>query len=107
MFFPVSHKEGSIVGPIFFNCFFNDFLYVTETDNDHNFADDITLTAFANNVWNLIHLLVSESSLESKRFKDNKTIVNPVKFRTIALGKKKNNHTQVIIKTDNWSSDRQ
>ena len=32
-------SQGSIVGPIVFNCFFNDFFYVIETDNAHNFAD--------------------------------------------------------------------
>ena len=32
-------SQGSIVGPIVFNRFFNDFFYVIETDNAHNFAD--------------------------------------------------------------------
>ena len=42
--------QGSIVAPILFNCFFNDFFYVIETANAHNFADDNTLTAFAKNI---------------------------------------------------------
>ena len=33
-----------------------------------------------------------------KWFKDNKMIVNPGKFQAIILDKKKNNHTQEIIK---------
>ena len=33
--------QGSIVGPILLNCFFNDFFYVIETANAHN---DNTLT---------------------------------------------------------------
>ena len=32
--------QGSIVGPILFNCFFNDFFYVIKIANAHNFADD-------------------------------------------------------------------
>ena len=36
-----------------------------------------------------------------KRFKENKMIVNPRKFEDIILDKKKNNHTQEIIKIDN------
>ena len=35
-----------------------------------------------------------------KWFKDNKMIVNPGKFQTIILDKKKNNHTQEIIRID-------
>ena len=86
--------QGSTVGPILFNCFFNDFFYVIEIANAHNFADDNTLTAFANSIQNLIHLLVSESSVAIKWFKDNKMIVNPGKFQAIILDKKKTNHTQ-------------
>ena len=63
--------HGSIVGPNLFNCFFNDFLNVIETDNAHSFADDNTLKAFANNIKNLIHLLESECSVAIKWFKDN------------------------------------
>ena len=85
--------RGSVVGRILLNCFFNDF-YVIETPNAYNFADDNTLTAFANNIQNLIHLLESESRLAVvKWFKDNKMIVNPGKFQVIILSKKKNNHT--------------
>ena len=58
--------QGSIVGPILFNCFFCDFFYVIETANAHNFADDNILSAFANNIKNLIHLLESECSLAIK-----------------------------------------
>ena len=35
-----------------------------------------------------------------KWFKDNKMIVNLGKFQAITLGKKKNNHTQEIVKID-------
>ena len=71
--------------------------YVIETANAHNFADDSTLTVFANKIQNLIHLLEPESILAIKWFKDNKMIVNPGKFRV----KKKYNYTQEIIKIDN------
>ena len=75
--------QGSIVGPILFNCFSNDLFYVTENANAHNFADDNTLTAFANNIQNLIHLLESESSAAIKWFRDNKIILNLGKFQVI------------------------
>ena len=90
--------QGSIVGPILFNCFFSDFFYVIETADAHNFAVDNTLSAFTNNIENLIHLLESKCSVAIKWFKNNKMIVNPGKFQAIILDKKKNNHTQEIIK---------
>ena len=90
--------QGSIVGPILFSCFFNDFFYVIETA--HNFANENTLTAFANNIQNLINLLEPECSVAIKWFKDNKMIVNPGKFQAVILNKMKNNHTQEIIKID-------
>ena len=93
--------QVSIVGAILFNCFFNDFFYVIEIANAHNFADDNTLTAFANSIQNLIHLLESESSVVIKWFKDNKMIVNPGKFQASKLDKKKTDHTQERIKFDN------
>ena len=92
--------QGRIVGPILFNWFFNGFFYVIEIANAHNFVDDNTLTAFANNIQNLIHLLESECSVAIKWFKDNKMIVNPGKFQAIILNRKKNNHTQEITKID-------
>ena len=76
------------------------FFYVIETANAHNFVDDNTLTAFANNIQNLIHLRESESSVAIKWFKNNKMTVNPRKFQAIILCKKKNNYIQEIIKID-------
>ena len=57
-------------------------------------------TTFANNIQNLIHLLEFASSVTIKWVKDNKMIVNPGKFQDIILDKKKNNHSQEIIKID-------
>ena len=72
--------QGSIVGPILFNCFFNDFYYFMKNVNVHNFADDNTLTTFAKNVETLISILESESKIAIDWFETNKTIINPGKF---------------------------
>ena len=69
------------------------------TTNAHNFED--TLTAFANNIENLIYLLESERSLAIKWFKDNKMIVNLGKFEPIISHKKKKDHAQEIKQIDN------
>ena len=55
--------QGFILGLILFNCFFNDFYYFIKNANVHNFADDSTLTTFAQNVPTLISVLESESNI--------------------------------------------
>ena len=40
-------SEGSIVGPILLNIFFNDFFYFKLVASAHNFADDNILSSFA------------------------------------------------------------
>ena len=45
--------NNKTVGPILFSCFLNDFYYFIENAVVHNFADDNTLTTFAQNVRNL------------------------------------------------------
>ena len=86
--------QGSIMGPILFNCFFNDFYYFIQNAKVHNFADDNTLTTFAQNVQNLISVLESESNIAIDWFKINKMIVNPGKFQSIIIDKKKQDHTK-------------
>ena len=75
--------QCSIMGPILFNCFFNDFYYVIENANVHNFTDDNTLTTFAQNVCNLISVLESESNIAIDWFETNKMTVNPGKFNRL------------------------
>ena len=82
------------MGPILINCFFNDFYYFIENAKVHNFADDNTLTTFAQNVLNLISVLEFESNIAIDWFKTNKMIVNPRKFQSNIIDKKKQDHTK-------------
>ena len=52
--------QGSIVSPILFNVFFNDFFYVILIASAHNYADDNTLTSFGKTLEDLIKKLEHE-----------------------------------------------
>ena len=90
--------QGSIVGPILFNCFFNDFFYFTEKASVHNFTDDNTLSMFEETIQNLIALLETESNTDIEWFQNNKMMVNPGKFQVIIIDKKKKCHTNETLK---------
>ena len=72
--------QGSIVGPILFNCFFNDFFYFIEKASAHNFADGNTLSKIEETIQNLIALLETESNTAIEWFQNNNMVVNPGKF---------------------------
>ena len=67
----------------------------------HNFADDDTLSAFAENVSKLINILQSESEVINDWFQKNQMIVNPDKFQVIIINKKKGDQTNENVLIDN------
>ena len=79
--------QGSILGPILFNLFINDITYYFKESNLFNYADDNTLSAFADTIHELIQTLQSESEIAIKWFNDNKMFVNPNKFQAIIIDK--------------------
>ena len=82
------------MGPILFNCFLNDLYYFIKNAKADNFTDDNTLTTFAQNVGILISVLESESNILIIWFETNTMIVNPGKFQSIIIDKKKQDHTK-------------
>ena len=89
--------QDSVVGPILFKIFFNDFFYFILVASAHNFADDNTLASFTKTIENLISILESESEIAINWFKNNHMIVNPGKFQAIIVDKHKGNHTKRVI----------
>ena len=78
---------GSILEPILFNLSINYLFYSVALASRYNFADENTLSAFANIVSRLIKILESESEVVIDWFNKNKIVVNPDKFQAIILDK--------------------
>ena len=93
--------QGSILGPLLSNLSINDLLFFILIASVHDFADDNTLSAFAETVSKLINILQSDSEVITDWFKKNQMIVNPDKFQIIILDKKKGDHTNENIVIDN------
>ena len=94
--------QASVVGPILFNAFLNDFVYDIENDSVHNFADDNTLSCFVKTVKDLINVLKEESDVAINWFSRNEMTVNLDKFKSIVLTKNKSDDipTGFSIATD-------
>ena len=96
--------QGSILGPILFNLFINDITLFFDKSDLYNYADDNTISAFANTINELINILQSESEIAISWFQDNEMIVNPDKFQAIIINPKINssNHTLYSLKFNDY-----
>ena len=93
--------QGSIVGPLVFDFSISDLFFFIESSSIHNFADDNTLSAWANTISDLINKLGSDSNITIEWFKMNKMIVNPDKFQATVLNKKRSDLTNKNFQVDN------
>ena len=81
--------QWSILGPILFNIFINDFNYFIKKANLHGFADDHTITTSSNNLNELREILSSESNIAVDWLNSNNMLANPSKFQAIIFTNKK------------------
>ena len=81
--------QGSFLGPLLFNLFINDFIYVIQDSEVCNFADDNTICTFDDSIETILRLLRGDINNALQWFKYNQMEANPDKFQVIFMGLEK------------------
>ena len=75
--------QGLVLGPLFFNIFTNDFIYIMEQSEVCNFADDNTIFSCDNSFEVVASSLEEDMSGLLSWFKTNQMVMNASKFQAI------------------------
>ena len=98
--------QGSILGPLLFNIFFNDIFYFSEKCNPYKYADDNVCSVAGRDVSSIVSNLKSETQLLVKWFEHNSFQANPEKFQFMQIGSERSHYDNVemTIKNSNVSA---
>ena len=78
--------QGSVLGPLLFNSFINDFIYIIKQSEVCNFTDDNILLSCGNSFEVVASSLEEDVSKSMYWLKTNQMIVNASKFQVISFG---------------------
>ena len=78
--------QGSVLGPLLFNIFLNDLLFLTTNSNINSYADDTQLFLHGLNPTTTQTLLQSDLTLVSDWFQANGMTTNPSKCLSMWFG---------------------
>ena len=80
--------QGSVLGPLLFNIFMNDFFSFITQSNVCNFADDSSLYAYGMTLSEVVEKLENDTKRAMDWFHINSLVPNPNKFQMMFLGTK-------------------
>ena len=95
--------QRSVLGPLFFNIFINDFIYIIEKSEVCNFADDNTIFSCGNSFEVVAPSLKEDMSRSMSWFKTNRMVVNASKFQVILFGL--NSNESIVLEVGGCSID--
>ena len=78
--------QGSVLGPLLFNIYINDLLYLTEMTDVCNFADDTTFFSCDSNLKHLMERLEHGTKLAIEWFENNYMKLNEGKCHLLVAG---------------------